>query len=222
LYLVAIEDNTAAHTENYGIVPMYRPSWVRPEDEACAWSLIERQPFAALVAASPSGMIASHVPLLRASDGVLEGHMARANPQWRSLEKHPDLLAIFQTASAYISPAWYVDEPDVPTWNYGAVHVYGRFVKSDASATTGILQRAVRRFSHDGWSLDSLAPDFIAELERHVVGFSIEVSSIEVAMKMSQDKTEADRARVCSALQAAGDPGATAVAALMAATRSRR
>lgn len=201
---------------------MYRPAWVRPEDAAEAWPLIQRHPFATLIGNGPTRILATHLPLLRASDQVLEGHMAKANPQWRALESSPDVLVVFQTASAYISPSWYADEPDVPTWNYGAVHVYGKFVKVDAATTAGILLRTVQRFSRDGWSLDSLAPELVAELERGVVGFSIEITSIEVALKMSQDKTEADRARVRAALASASDPGASAVEAFMATTRSRR
>lgn len=201
---------------------MYRPAWVRPEDASQAWSLIERHPFATLIGNGPSRILATHLPLLRASGQALEGHMAKANTQWQALESSPDVLAVFQTASAYVSPAWYADEPDVPTWNYGAVHVHGKFVRADGAATTGILQRTVQRFSRDGWSLDALAPELVAELERGVVGFSIEITSIEVALKMSQDKTEADRDRVRNALSSASAPDASAVAALMAATRSRR
>jgi transcriptional regulator len=201
---------------------MYRPAWVRPDDAAEAWSLIEHHPLAALIGNGTSRLLATHLPLLRVSDHVLEGHMAKANSQWRMLESSPDVLAIFQSANAYISPAWYADEPDVPTWNYGAVHVYGKFVMTDTVATAGILQRTVQRFSRDGWSLDSLTPEFLAELERGVVGFTIEITSIETALKMSQDKTEADRGRVRNALASSSDPNASAVAALMAATRSHR
>lgn len=201
---------------------MYRPAWVRPEDELQCWSLIERNPFAVLVGHGSSGHVATHLPLLRAGTSSLEGHMARANRQWRTLQANAQVLAIFQSASAYISPAWYADEPDVPTWNYGAVHVHGRFVRADGAATSAILRRTVQRFARDGWSLSALDPELIARLERDVVGFTIEITSIETALKMSQDKTEADRDRVRTALASAADPGASAVAELMAATRSRR
>src|SRR5689334_21322792 len=90
---------------------------------------IRRHSFATLVTISSSGPVASHLPLLLDAEagphGSLLGHMARANPQWRTAEG--EALAIFLGPHAYVSPAWYGEPGTVPTWNYVAVHAYGTF-----------------------------------------------------------------------------------------------
>lgn len=201
---------------------MYRPKWVLPADDRAHWHLIERFPFAAVVSRGAARMLATHVPLFRADDTTLLGHMARANSQWRELDRDPQLLAIFQSPSSYISPRIYVDEPDVPTWNYSAVHVHGRYVKADAARTSEILERTVRHFSADGWSLAEVDAALVADFTTQVVAFTIEIESIEVAQKLSQDKTAADHARVRQALERSDDPAARTLGELMAHTRSAR
>src|SRR5687767_2953761 len=93
---------------------------------------IAAHPFGALVTATPDGPFASHVPFVlhrdRGARGVLEGHLARANPHHR-LDALGDALVIFQGPDAYVTPSWYPSKAEhgkaVPTWNYVAVHAGG-------------------------------------------------------------------------------------------------
>ena len=204
---------------------MYAPDWVAPERPEDAFELITRNPFGVLIGADRTGFEATHLPFLLDSRVLLSGHMARANPQWRRLELDGRVLAIFQSPGSYISPSWYRDEPDVPTWNYAAVHVHGRFRIVGAERAAEILERTVARFEAGRptpWRLASLPPNFVADLARGIVAFEIDIERVEAAFKLSQDKTEDDRGRVEAQLKAAGGDGGAALAGLMQAARSRR
>src|SRR5688572_13248426 len=108
---------------------MYVPSHFNVTDLATLHDAIERYSFATLVSQSSGKLEASHLQLLLDRDaglqGTLVGHMARANLQWQ-LAAGQEVLAIFSGPHAYISPQWYSAEAVVPTWNYVAVHAYGR------------------------------------------------------------------------------------------------
>ena len=85
-------------------------------------------PFVVLVSASDDGPFASHVPVvIRETEDelIVRGHVAKANPHWRYLEQQPRCLTIFHGPHSYISPILYTNRESVPTWNYGAVHLYG-------------------------------------------------------------------------------------------------
>ena len=121
---------------------MYVPEHFRETRIEVLQGFVEQHPLATLVAMTPQGLTANHIPLqsqlAAAGGGVLRGHIARANSLWRELSPDAPVLAIFSGADAYISPNWYASKVEhgkvVPTWNYAAVHVKGsiRFIE-DAS-----------------------------------------------------------------------------------------
>jgi transcriptional regulator len=178
------------------------------------------------------GFAATHLPFLfdpdRGPHGVLRGHVARANPHWRSLRPDRPVLVVFQGPHAYVSPRWYrPGVPSVPTWNYAVVHVHGRpRVLDDEAELRRLLADTVRTYEApaggrgvDGagpWSLDDQPEEFVAKMAAQVVGFEVAVERIEGKFKLSQNRPAADRRGVAAALAAAGDPDADAVARLMA------
>jgi len=112
---------------------MYTPPAFRQNDLAQLHQQISACPLATVVNQGASGLLASHLPLLLATDegefGTLYGHFARVNPHWRELVQG-ETLAIFRGPQAYISPDWYPAKAEhgkeVPTWNYIAVHARGQ------------------------------------------------------------------------------------------------
>ena len=108
---------------------MYSPEAFKIEDRATLHGFLRQHHFATLVTQQDGGLQATHVPLVLKEEvgeqGVLQGHLARANPQWRDFAPDKEVLVIFTGPHAYISPAWYQTSPAVPTWNYTAVHACG-------------------------------------------------------------------------------------------------
>src|SRR5262249_39479614 len=99
----------------------YIPPHFRATDERTLREFMETHDFVTVVSGSADGLIASHVPVVVRSSGatvVIAGHMARANPHWRSMDGVTPALVIFHGPHGYVSPTWYESGPAVPTWNY--------------------------------------------------------------------------------------------------------
>ncbi|MEX2175990.1 MAG: FMN-binding negative transcriptional regulator [Pirellulaceae bacterium] len=149
---------------------MYVPPAFALTDLAALHDAIERYSFAVVVSGAGEDQVASHLPLLidRAAGphGTLLGHFARANPQARQVAGQP-VLVVFSGPHAYISPRWYEAERVVPTWNYLAVHAYGRLELTGDAETLPLLARTVRHYEASlpaPWQLDEQPPDFIQQL----------------------------------------------------------
>lgn len=195
---------------------LYIPAAFRVSDEPALVSFIERHAFGTLIAQGRDGLEVSHIPFLpeRGADGRLRllGHVARANPQWQSLETAGNVLAIFNGPHAYVSPSWYVNHPAVPTWNYAVVHAHGRAKLMDEAGLRDLLERLSAQYEAgrpNPWRLADAPEAFIAGLVRVIVGFSIEVERLEGKFKLSQNRP-AEIGRVIDALEREGEAGLAA------------
>ncbi|MBL8702283.1 MAG: FMN-binding negative transcriptional regulator [Alphaproteobacteria bacterium] len=199
---------------------MYVPPHFNAPEPSAAHDVIDANPFALLVSAGGADLAGTHLPLdldrARGPQGTLIGHMARANDHWRALDGAAT-LAIFSGPHAYVSPRWYAGGPAVPTWNYVAVHVYGRArVVETPDRLREILAALTRRYEGDGpWRMGELPEKFLDAMVRGIVGIEIEVARIEAKFKLSQNRSAADRDGVAAALEATGDAGDAALAATM-------
>lgn len=183
---------------------------------------IERHDFGLLVSQGAGGMQASHIPFLAVRRGgalLLQGHLARPNPQVAQLATGGEVLAIFAGPHAYVSPTWYEAGPSVPTWNYADVHAYGTV---RPIAEEAWLRDLLRRLSerHEAanptpWRMADQPADYLATMLNGIIGFEIAVTRLEGKYKLSQNRPAADRPRIIAALEARGDDGARAVARLM-------
>ena len=203
---------------------MYVPKKFAEDDPAACHDFIEANDFALLVAPVDGRPFASHLPFLLDRDqgpcGTLHAHMARANPQWRAFDDS-EVLVVFSGPHVYVSPAWYAATPNVPTWNYVAVHAYGRpRLVDDPGAVRAHLARLVEVQEHGRakpWRLDGLADDYVAAMIGGIVAFEIPLDRLEGKWKLNQNRTAADRVGVIAALRDRTDPGAAAIARAMAA-----
>lgn len=201
---------------------MYLPTMFREDRVERLHGFIRASGLATLVTHTPSGLIASHVPMLLdaspAPYGTLIGHLARPNPQARGALG--EALAIFQGPDAYITPSWYATKRAtgkvVPTWNYVAVHAYGTVeFFNDPTRLLDVVTRLTER--HEGrrsapWAVSDAPGEFIQGMLRGIVGFAIPVSRLEGKWKMSQNRPIEDRAGVVAGLN---EEGEDAVAALV-------
>lgn len=202
---------------------MYIPAAFAESDLTRLHDFIEQNSFGLLVSQVDGLAFATHLPFLlertAGKHGTLICHVARANPQWR-LVGGQMALAIFSGPHAYVSPTWYEDEQVVPTWNYAAVHAYGRVeVVEDEDALLGIVQQMVRVYEQSmprPWSFDA-SSTFVQRLLGQIVGLRIEVEKIEGKFKLNQNHPAERRKKVVRALQQRGDENALAIAAMMRA-----
>jgi len=200
---------------------VYIPEHFRVRDNTTALAFMRTNPFAILISSSDEGPFATHVPLVIREAGdqlYLRGHVAKANPHWKYLEKNPqNTLVIFQGPHAYISPAHYATREAVPTWNYGTVHAYGKArTFSAAGELLDLLQELIPMFDPDyagQWA--SLSSAYRERMLSHIVGFEITVTKIEAKFKLSQNRTREEQENIIVSLSAAGDSSISGTANLM-------
>jgi len=215
---------------------MYIPASYAEHDPQVLYDFIEAHPLAALVTASPSaGLFATHLPLVldraAGASGVLEGHLARANPHHRHVAAGAtEALVIFSGPDAYVTPSWYPAKQEhgrvVPTWNYVAVHAYGELRLTDDPA---FLRRHLEALTarHEAgrttpWQVSDAPAEYVARQLAAIVGFELTITRLEGKWKMSQNRSGADVDGVVRGLAASGAPGDQAVAALVDARRPSR
>ena len=198
---------------------MYIPGHFRESDERVLAEFIETYAFGTLVTVEGGVPFASHLPFLYDREArTLHAHVARGNPQWQHVAASADVLVMFQGPHGYVSPTWYA-KPGVPTWNYTAVHVYGRArVLDDAGATGRHVEKLAARFERG--SAAPWVPDYDPRMLAGIVGLEIAIGEIQGKFKVSQNRTAEDRARVAARLEARGGDESTALAKLVAGERS--
>jgi len=177
-------------------------------------------PFAILVSNTSDGPYATHLPVVireRAEQITIRGHVAKANPHWRYLEQQPRCLMIFHGPHAYISPSHYDSREVVPTWNYGAVHVYGNARTHAAPEDLlNILEDLIPTFEAayaQQWQ--SLSEAYRLRMLGHIVGFEIAVTKVEAKMKLSQNRTGNEQQHIIDSLSQASDTSISGTARLM-------
>ena len=202
---------------------MYTPPAFRDDDRDGMLATMRASRLANFATATAQGPLVTPLPFFidenEGERGVIYGHLAKANPQWR-VPLLGESLAIFMGPDAYVTPAWYATKAEtgkvVPTWNYVAVHAHGP-VEFFHDATR--LLDAVTRLTNlherpraTAWEVSDAPADFIASQLRGIVGIRMRITRIEGKRKMSQNRNEADRAGVSSGL-AASDRASDQVAA---------
>ena len=202
---------------------MYIPRHYRQDDPEIIDSFIRENSFATLVSSNENGMEAVHLPveLTIDPDGSrrLHGHVARANKIWLSFHANRDLLVIFNGPHAYISPLWFTSV-NVPTWNYMAVHAYGKpRLVEDSQQMYVTLKRMVERFEGDTevapYRIEDLPNKLLNSQMARIVGFQIKVERIDASFKLSQGDERQDQRTMIEELLKKGDDNSVAVAKAM-------
>lgn len=197
---------------------MYLPETFAECDTAILRRIIREESFATLISLLEGVPYASHVPLLLEEtegasaeklQGKLIGHVARANPQWKSMQGE-QVLAIFHGPHAYISPTWYGQGDAVPTWSYIAVHVVGRAtIIDDRDHLRSIVSKAVDYFEssrNPRWSMEQVSEEYIDKLLGGIVGFEIAIEQVEGKFKLSQNQSVERRSGVIQGLEQSASP----------------
>lgn len=209
------------------VILMHIPKYYRVTDEETIEQFIRQNSFATLVSCDQQLPVATHVPLELVEDEhgnrFLNGHVARANKQWRTFETNDEVLAIFAGPHAYVSARWY-DHVNVPTWNYMAAHVYGKpRLVTGHDELYAMLKQLVDKYeagAENPYKLENLPKDFVEKEMKGIVGFQIKINRIEAKFKLSQNRRQPDYDNVIAELQKSGEANAREVAKAMAQNHS--
>ncbi|MBR1219557.1 FMN-binding negative transcriptional regulator [Bradyrhizobium sp. U87765 SZCCT0131] len=205
---------------------MYLPPAFRVDDLPEIHATIRAARLATLVTTTAEGMIGTPLPLFldpaEGEHGVLYGHVARANPQWKAAPIG-EALAIFMGPDAYVTPSWYATKREsgkvVPTWNYVTVHAYGPVeFFDDAERLRAVVTRLTdlhEASRAERWKVSDAPEEFVRAQLRGIVGLRMPISRLEGKRKMSQNRNAEDRAGVIEGLSASERPADREVATLI-------
>ena len=179
---------------------MYIPEIFKIKDKKLIEEFMAEYPFAILTSMHDNKIEVTHLPISRFKDGYLYGHVSMANIHAK-IDEQEEVCLIFQGEHAYISPTFYENPLSVPTWNYSAVHVYGRLKYiDDLEVSWKLFQEMVEIYEgKEGWSL----PNEISfkNLIQHIRFFKICEKNIEAKFKLSQNRSKKDIAKVIVSLR---------------------
>ncbi|PJE43917.1 MAG: protease [Flavobacterium sp.] len=203
---------------------MYIPELYKNENREEIENFVHQNGFAILVNQTQGKLWATHTPLLLETreDGklILTGHISKANPQALSFNDNDEVLAIFSGAHAYISSSWY-DHENVPTWNYLAVHVYGKVRVYNHEEALDFLKKLVDKYeakSKNPIRVENLSEKTMREA-RGIVAFEIEITNLEAQKKLSQNRDDKNYRNIITELEKTKENQALAVAEAMKKNR---
>jgi transcriptional regulator len=214
---------------------MYVPSHFKEDQLPVLHDAIRRAGLATLVTFGPSGLDASHVPMLLDPEpapwGTLYGHISRANPQWHGAAPDLPALALFLGTDSYITPSWYPTKKQtgkvVPTWNYVAIHAHGRVRFFEDSERLLTLVTKLTESHEAGraqpWAVSDAPEQYVRAHLATIVGFELPIARLEGKWKMSQNRSAEDRSGTAEGLEREGKEAvAAAVKAAIDETASVR
>lgn len=188
---------------------MYTPNHFRFEDRAEKIAFMKQYSFATIITVKDHIPLATQLPFVvddRSDKLVLSSHFALANEQAKYIEANTSLV-IFAEPHAYISPGHYDKWESVPTWNYMAVHAYGKAkITEDETAKIRALEQMIQFYEKDylqQWN--GLSDKFKTGMMKGIVAFELEVTDLQGQKKLSQNKTEAERKRIAEHLEKSGN-----------------
>lgn len=198
---------------------MYTPSFNSFTDRQEVFAFMQRYSFATIVTQIDGLPVATHLPFLVKSEDnkiILQAHFAKANPHWKEIEGNTSLV-IFTEPHAYISPSNYEKVENVPTWNYIAIHAYGKArILDRVEQKTELLKHTIGTFESaylQQW--DGLPEQYRLKMMNGIVAFEIEVTDLQAKKKLSQNRSELERENIIHSLNQSTDANEREIAAYM-------
>jgi len=203
---------------------MYVPKHFQQNSWSEIRKVIDEHSFATVVSCRDGVPVATHAPLrlVEPAPGtfVLQGHVARANPHWQVMANEAKTLVIFAGPHTYVSPRWY-KHVNVPTWNYVAVHIYGKpRLVQDADELQTLMSGLVNRYEghieeERRYTVEGLPAGYLESQMRGIVGFEISVDEVQASFKLSQNRNQEDHDNVIVELRKSDDRDAQQIAQAM-------
>ncbi len=192
---------------------MYTPAYAKNENEEDLKDFIRKNGFGIVVSTVDGKLWATHIPLILVG-GKLQGHISRGNKQWRALPQNEEVMVIFLGPHTYVSSSWY-DHENVPSWDYVAVHVYGKAHIQSEEELIESLRQLTNKYEKDSVhpiSVDTMSEKFLHAELPGTIGFEITIERMEASYKLSQNRDEKNHTQIISELEKRGDENSVSVA----------
>lgn len=196
---------------------MYIPDIYKNENQEEIKDFLNKNSFGILINQTNGKLCATHIPLEldnnKNGKQVLYGHISIENPQWNGFLDNDEILAVFSGPHSYISSSWY-DHENVPTWNYIAVHIYGKIKIIEGEAVVESLKKLVDKYeksSENPVRVEDFSKKTMMQT-RGIVAFEIEITEIQSVKKLSQNRDVKNYDSIISKLEKTGETNSIAIA----------
>jgi transcriptional regulator len=204
---------------------MYKLDYFTEKDNERVIQFMKDNPFAIITAVGEKYPVASHIPLDIISESgkmFFEGHIMRNTDHHKAFEKNENVLVIFNGPHCFVSASWYIGVPSASTWNYMTVHAKGKISFLDGEGTMRMIRSITDKYEgkESSAAFDNLAPEYINRLVKSIVGFRIEVESVDNVFKLSQNHEEETRQSIIEHLEKREDENSREIAEEMKKSKS--
>lgn len=184
---------------------MYVPSIYQFDHLEEKITFMKKYSFATIVTNKEGLPIATQLPfVVEQRDGklLLSAHFSLANEQANYIEKETSLV-IFSEPHAYISPSLYDKKDNVPTWDYLAVHAYGKAkILSKEEDKIRVLEAMIAYYEkayQAQW--ETISETYKQSLLKGIVAFEMEITELQGQKKLSQNKSAEEIQRIANHLE---------------------
>jgi len=196
---------------------MYTPALFKNENQEELREFIRQNGFGILVSQVEKKLWATHIPLVLTDDNKLLGHISLGNKQSKALPNGEEVMVIFNGPHTYISSSWY-DHENVPTWNYIAVHVYGKVRTIEGEELMESLRQLTDKYEKNSAkpvSVETMSKKYLDSQIRGILGIEITIDRMEASYKLSQNRDEKNHTHIISELEKREDENSVAIANAM-------
>ena len=192
---------------------MYIPAHFKIKETAEIRTFVKAHPFGMLLSNGSQVPGVTHLPLQLMTDeegkDSINIHLSKANPHANTLKDGERVVAVFLGTNGYISPRWYAAKDNVPTWNYTAVHAFGRLRKIEKEAELMKLVDQLTIEHEEGaespWRAD-WSVEKIRKMLNAIIGYEMKVERWEGKKKIGQNRSAEDQASLKRNLEQSDDP----------------
>lgn len=196
---------------------MYIPDLYKNEDPEAIRTFLKENSFGLLINQTHGKLCATHIPIefeIKANgEEILQGHISKLNTQAEGFAENDQVLAVFSGPHSYISSSWY-DHENVPTWNYIAVHVYGKIKTVDETTALKSLKKLVDKYEANSANpvrIENLSEKTMREA-KGIIAFEIAITEIQATQKLSQNRDNQNYQNIIMELKKTENPQAIAIA----------
>jgi len=199
---------------------MYKFSYYTEQDDEKVIDFMKANAFALITGTGDKYPVATQIPLaIKVNEGkiFLEGHLMRKTDHHLAFEKNNNVLVLFTGPHCFVNANWYTDPSIGSTWNYMTVHAKGKISFTDEEGTRRAVKAVSDKYAgtDTASAFDNLPPEYIDHMVKAIVGFSIEVESIDNVFKLSQNRDDASKKNIIEQLKKRGDHNSAAIATEM-------
>lgn len=191
---------------------MYKMPYYTGHDKQLLLHFMKEHNFAFVNGIGNEYPVATQLPLEIIEEGdqiFFSGHLMRKTDHHLAFEKNNKVLVVFHSPHSYINANWYTEPAGGSTVNYMSVHAQGIIYFLDETGTRAAVEEVTNRHIGKGTpaSFENISEEYIASMVKAIVGFRIEVTSLQNVFKLSQNKTAVDHANIIKQLQERAKPG---------------